>query len=53
MSVRRIGAEERRARLAIRHHLAPSSRARELAQWLGPVRVTPHFRTPLERELVA
>jgi hypothetical protein len=25
MSVRRIGAEERRARLAIRHHLAPSS----------------------------
>ena len=27
MSVRRIGAEERRARLAIRHHLAPSSRA--------------------------
>jgi hypothetical protein len=27
MSVRRIGAEERRGRLAVRHHLAPSSRA--------------------------
>jgi hypothetical protein len=27
MSVRRIGAGERRARLAIRHHLAPTSRA--------------------------
>jgi hypothetical protein len=27
MSVRRIDAQERRARLAIRHHLAPSSRA--------------------------
>jgi hypothetical protein len=24
-----------------------------LADWLGPVRVTPRFRTPLERELVA
>jgi hypothetical protein len=24
-----------------------------LAGWLGPVRVTPRFRTPLERELVA
>jgi hypothetical protein len=24
-----------------------------LAGWLGPVRVTPRFRTPLERELSA
>jgi hypothetical protein len=27
--------------------------AARLADWLGPVRVTPRFRTPLERELVA
>jgi hypothetical protein len=27
--------------------------AGRLADWLGPVRVTPRFRTPLERELVA
>jgi hypothetical protein len=27
--------------------------ATRLADWLGPVRVTPRFRTPLERELVA
>jgi hypothetical protein len=27
--------------------------AARLAEWLGPVRVTPRFRTPLERELVA
>ncbi|MCW2690042.1 MAG: hypothetical protein JWR37_4932, partial [Mycobacterium sp.] len=26
--------------------------ADRLAGWLGPVRVTPRFRTPLERELV-
>ncbi len=26
-------------------------RAAELAEWLGPLRVTPRFRTPLEREL--
>jgi hypothetical protein len=25
--------------------------AEELGAWLGPVRVTPRFRTPLEREL--
>ncbi len=25
--------------------------AAELAEWIGPVRVTPRFRTPLEREL--
>jgi hypothetical protein len=24
-----------------------------LADWLGPVRVTPRFRTPLERDLSA
>ena len=28
-------------------------RADELTEWLGPVRVTPRFRTPLERELAA
>jgi hypothetical protein len=27
--------------------------AAHLADWLGPLRVTPRFRTPLERELVA
>jgi hypothetical protein len=27
--------------------------AARLADWLGPVRVTPRFRTPLERELIA
>ena len=27
--------------------------AERLATWLGKVRVTPRFRTPLERELVA
>jgi len=27
--------------------------ADRLAQWIGPVRVTPRFRTPLERELAA
>lgn len=27
--------------------------ARELQTWLGPVRVTPRFRTPLEKELLA
>jgi len=27
--------------------------APRLAGWLGPVRVTPRFRTPLERELSA
>ena len=25
--------------------------AADLAGWIGPVRVTPRFRTPLEREL--
>ena len=32
---------------------AVESEAARLATWLGPVRVTPRFRTPLERELVA
>jgi hypothetical protein len=27
--------------------------AERLGAWLGPIRVTPRFRTPLERELVA
>ena len=27
--------------------------AARLTDWLGPLRVTPRFRTPLERELVA
>ncbi len=31
--------------------LSVQSRAAELTQWLGPLRVTPRFRTPLEREL--
>jgi hypothetical protein len=30
---------------------AIGERAERLRQWLGPVRVTPRFRTPLEREL--
>ncbi|MFF2545856.1 winged helix DNA-binding domain-containing protein [Kitasatospora sp. NPDC058063] len=32
---------------------AVAERAERLADWLGEVRVTPRFRTPLERELVA
>ena len=32
---------------------AVEAEAARLADWLGPVRVTPRFRTPLERELVA
>ncbi|RJL34676.1 winged helix DNA-binding domain-containing protein [Bailinhaonella thermotolerans] len=32
---------------------AIEARAADLAAWLGPMRVTPRFRTPLERELVA
>jgi hypothetical protein len=32
---------------------AIEAEAARLAGWLGPVRVTPRFRTPLERELVA
>ncbi|MFB6891792.1 winged helix DNA-binding domain-containing protein [Kitasatospora sp. NPDC056327] len=32
---------------------AVGAQARRLAGWLGEVRVTPRFRTPLERELVA
>ncbi|MER6362532.1 winged helix DNA-binding domain-containing protein [Kitasatospora sp. NPDC001527] len=32
---------------------AVAAQARRLAGWLGAVRVTPRFRTPLERELVA
>ena len=31
---------------------AVDRRAAELADWLGPLRVTPRFRTPLERELL-
>jgi hypothetical protein len=30
-----------------------ASAAGELGRWLGPVRITPRFRTPLERELSA
>jgi Winged helix DNA-binding domain len=33
--------------------LAVKEEAEALAGWLGPVRVTPRFRTPLERELSA
>ncbi|MFG2711185.1 DNA glycosylase AlkZ-like family protein [Streptomyces goshikiensis] len=32
---------------------AVTAEAIRLAQWLGEARVTPRFRTPLERELVA
>ncbi|MGW2395925.1 winged helix DNA-binding domain-containing protein [Kitasatospora sp. NPDC001664] len=32
---------------------AIEAEATRLASWLGPVRVTPRFRTPLERELVS
>jgi hypothetical protein len=32
---------------------AIEAEAAGLAAWLGPVRITPRFRTPLERELVA
>jgi len=32
---------------------AVEAQAETLATWLGKVRVTPRFRTPLERELVA
>lgn len=32
---------------------AVAQRAEDLAQWLGPLRVTPRFRTPLERELAS
>jgi Winged helix DNA-binding domain len=32
---------------------AVEAEAARLASWLGPVRVTPRFRTPLERELIA
>jgi hypothetical protein len=32
---------------------AIEAEAARLADWLGPVRVTPRFRTPLERELIA
>lgn len=39
-----VGAEARRAIEAA---------AAELGAWIGPVRVTPRFRTPLERELSA
>jgi hypothetical protein len=30
---------------------AVAAEAERLRQWIGPVRVTPRFRTPLEREL--
>jgi hypothetical protein len=32
---------------------AVTKRAADLSAWIGPVRVTPRFRTPLERELTA
>ena len=34
-AVRRIGAQERRARLALRHHLAPAARADDVVQVAG------------------
>ena len=32
---------------------AIGEQAEQLRKWLGPIRVTPRFRTPLERELSA
>jgi hypothetical protein len=32
---------------------ATATEAARLTDWLGPTRVTPRFRTPLERELTA
>jgi hypothetical protein len=32
---------------------AVTAEAESLRSWLGPMRVTPRFRTPLERELSA
>jgi len=32
---------------------AIAAEARRLGDWIGPARVTPRFRTPLERELAA
>ena len=32
---------------------AVAKEAARLREWIGPVRVTPRFRTPLERELVS
>ena len=36
---------------AARHRMLSTRRPPTSRQWLGPVRVTPRFRTPLEREL--
>ncbi len=33
--------------------LTVATEAARLSEWIGPIRVTPRFRTPLERELVA
>jgi hypothetical protein len=33
--------------------VAVEANAGRLTEWIGSVRVTPRFRTPLERELVA
>jgi hypothetical protein len=32
---------------------AVEAEAARLTTWLGPVRITPRFRTPLERELTS
>lgn len=45
----RLNDEERRARVLAEVETA----AERLQAWHGEVRVTPRFRTPLERELVA
>jgi Winged helix DNA-binding domain len=45
VAVRLLSAVGKSARSAI------DEAAEELTAWLGPVRVTPRFRTPLEREL--
>jgi hypothetical protein len=57
-----VGGWSQRATGEVVHHLfedigteasaAVAAEAQRLADWLGPTRVTPRFRTPLERKLV-
>ena len=57
---RRLGpAVQRRGRLRLLEDVGTETTARiaersaALSNWLGPARITPRFRTPLERELTA
>jgi hypothetical protein len=47
---RAIAVQERRRLVQI---LEQAGIAADVARWLGTIRVTPRFRTPLERELTA